>query len=216
MGADGKNVLEVAVEREAETHGCCCKCCSVRAEIWACFAIDVTSIIGLLAEIHDWYPVPTSLHAVDELQAYLVFSVFSASLILFALFKGREVAWPRKVLVRFMSLKLPIFLIFCMGYFTISPWATPLARWICRHDFQQMRSSLGGSYETCVHMFPLLCTLNNAPYVLAYSYTFKASYHWFRCHPSNDNQGIWCARAAATQEGNEYMRFEHGRSPLLV
>ena len=56
---------QVAAEREAATHGCCCKCCSVRAEIWACFSIDVTSILGLLVEIPGWAPVPAELHAVE-------------------------------------------------------------------------------------------------------------------------------------------------------
>lgn len=192
MGAENNAAAEAAAEREAAAHGCCCKCCSVRAEIWVCFVVDITSIIGLLVEIPGWYPVPGSLHAVDEFRAYLVFSIFSAGLVLFTLFKGKEAAWPRRVLLRFMSLKLPIFIIFCMGYFTISPWAAPLARWVCKHDFQQMRSSFGGDYEKCVQMFPWLCTLNNAFYIFAYAYTFKASYDWFRCHPSNDNKGIWC------------------------
>mmetsp|Transcript_164592 Transcript_164592/g.523365 ORF Transcript_164592/g.523365 Transcript_164592/m.523365 type:complete len:178 (+) Transcript_164592:123-656(+) len=176
-----------------------------------CFVIDITSIIGLLIEIPGWYPVPARLHAVDEFRAYLVFSVFSAGIILFALIKGKEAAWPRRVLVRFMSLKLPIFLIFCMGYFTISPWAGSLARWVCRNDFQQMRSASGGDYETCVRMFPWLCTLNNAIYIPAYAYTFKASYEWFRCHPSNDNKGIWYPQAASAREGDDYTLLEHGR-----
>merc|ERR1712194_567741 len=102
-----KDASQEVAEREAKTHGCCCKCCSVRAEIWACFVIDLTSIFGLLYEIPDWDPVPKNLHAVDLFRAYLVYSIFSASLILFALFKGNETAWPRRVLVRFMSLKLP-------------------------------------------------------------------------------------------------------------
>mmetsp|Transcript_164332 Transcript_164332/g.527000 ORF Transcript_164332/g.527000 Transcript_164332/m.527000 type:complete len:137 (-) Transcript_164332:229-639(-) len=108
MGAESNDASEVAAEREAATHGCCCKWCSLRAEIWMCFVIDITSIIGLLIEIPGWYPVPARLHAVDEFRAYLVFSVFSAGIILFALIKGKEAAWPRRVLVRFMSFKLPI------------------------------------------------------------------------------------------------------------
>jgi hypothetical protein len=168
-----------------------------------CLVIDITTVIGLLIEIPRWYPVPASLHAVDEYEAYLVFSVFSACLILFALFKGDQAAWPRRALVRFMSLKLPIFLIFCVGYFTISPWASPLAQWICGHDFDGMRSATG-DYGTCVRMFPWLCTMNNAPYVFAYAYAFKASYEWFRCHPDNDDKGIWCSRSASTRDSDDY------------
>ena len=33
--------IALCKEREAAKHGCCCKCCSIRAEIWACFIIDL-------------------------------------------------------------------------------------------------------------------------------------------------------------------------------
>ena len=188
---------KAAAERDAATHGCCCKCCSVRAEIWACFVIDLTSIVGLLVEIPNWDPVPPSLHAVDVFRAYLVFSTFSACLIAYALHNGKQAAWPRRLLVRFMSLKLPFFVVFVMGYFTVSPWAAPLARWVCNHDFEQMRTVTGGEYEACVQMFPWLCTINNAIYIVAYAYSFKASFEWFRCHPSNDRKGVWCSGAAS-------------------
>ena len=65
------------------------------------------------------------------------------------------------------------------------------------HDFEQMRTVVGGDYAMCVSLFPGLCTLNNAVYIFAYAYTFKAAYEWFRCHPGNDGKGIWCSRAAA-------------------
>ncbi len=194
--ADG-DPARVAAEREAATHGCCCKCCSLRFEIWVCFFIDVTSIVGLIVEIPAWVPVPANLHAVDLFRGYLIFSVFSACLIFYALLRGDQAAWPRRALVRFMSMKLPIFVIFCMGYFTFSPWAYPLAQWVCAHDFEQMRTLLGGELQTCVTMFPWLSTLNNAFYIFAYAYTFKASFVWFRCHPGNDDKGIWCSRAKA-------------------
>jgi hypothetical protein len=111
----------VAASRETAHHGCCCACCSLRAEIWACFVIDLTSNIGLVSETPNWSPVPANLHAVDMLQGYLIFSVFSACLIMWALFEGKQVAWPRRVLVHFVSLKILFFLIWCIGYFTISP-----------------------------------------------------------------------------------------------
>ena len=76
---------------------------------------------------------------------------------------------------RFMTLPLPFFLIFCVGYFTISPWAYPLAQWICEHDFQTMRTAIGGDYDTCVTWFPWLMTLNNAFYVPLYIYSWRAS-----------------------------------------
>ena len=160
--------IALCKEREAAKHGCCCKCCSVTAEIWACFLIDLTSVIGLLVEIPHWSAVPASLHAVDMFWGFLVYSSISACLILFALRAGKQEAWPRRALVRFMSLKLPIFVVFCIGYFTVSPWAAPLAQWVCSHDFEHMLSVTGGDYETCVQMFPWLCTLNNAIYIPAY------------------------------------------------
>jgi hypothetical protein len=186
----------VAASREATHHGCCCACCSLRAEIWACFVIDLTSIIGLVFETPNWSSVPANLHAVDMLRGYLIFSVFSACLIMWALLEGKRVAWPRRVLVRFMSLKIFFFLIWCIGYFTISPWATPLAQWICERDFEQMRTLVGGDYDTCVRLFPWLCTANNAIYIPAYAYSLKASYDWFRCHPDNDSKSIWRAQDA--------------------
>eukprot|EP00929_Paragymnodinium_shiwhaense_P084577 TRINITY_DN45231_c0_g1_i1.p1 TRINITY_DN45231_c0_g1~~TRINITY_DN45231_c0_g1_i1.p1 ORF type:complete len:211 (+),score=8.41 TRINITY_DN45231_c0_g1_i1:111-743(+) len=194
----------VAAQRETAHHGCCCKCCSLRVEIWVCFVIDITSIIGLVLETPEWYPVPARLHSVEMLQGYLVFSIFSACLIAWALFAGRRAAWPRQVLVRFMSFKLPCFIILCMGYFTISPWARPLAQWVCKYNFEQMRSSTGGDYETCVSLFPWLCTANNAIYIPAYAYSLRASYQWFRCHPDNDTRGIWGARPAAPQASADY------------
>ena len=199
-------ISQEAARREAAAHGCCCACCSLRAELWACMAIDVTSIVGLAVEIPRWAPVPASLHAVDVYRAYLVFSAFSACLILFAMLKGRHAAWPRRLLVRFMSLKLPVFLIVVMGYFTVSPWASPLAEWVCQHDFEQMRSVTGGDHEKCVGMFPWLCTLNNAIYIVAYGYSFRASFHWFRCHPSNDDKGVWRSRAEP-DSSDEYTRL---------
>ena len=189
-----------AAEREAARHGCCCKGCPLRSEIWICLFIDITSIIGLVAEIPAWYAVPADLHVIEELVAFLIFSVFSACLIAFALCKGDQAAWPRRLLVRFMSTKLPIFVVFCMGYWSVSPWAAPLAQWVCKRDFQQMRSTLGD--ENCVAMFPWFYTLNNAVYLPLYAYSFKASYEWFRCHPGNDDKGIWCNGAASAREGD--------------
>ena len=183
--------IAITKEREAAKHGCCCKCCSIRAEIWACFIIDLTSILGLAVEIPPWSVVPAKLHENDMMVGYLVFSVVSASLILFALRKGNEAAWPRRMLARFMTLKLPFFLIFCVGYFTISPWAYPLAQWVCEHDFQTMRTAIGGDYDTCVTWFPWLMTLNNAFYVPLYIYSWRASVEWMRCHPGNDDKGVW-------------------------
>ena len=195
-------------ERENATHGCCCKCCSLRAEIWVCFAIDITSVLGLLLEIPGWSPIPAKLHAVDMFWAYLVFSAFSAGLIAFALLEGGQSAWPRRLLVRFMSLKLPIFIIVVMGYFTVSPWAAPLAEWVCQNDFQQMRTVTGGDFEDCVRMWPWLCTANNAFYIFAYAYTIKASHDWFRCHPGNDGKGVWCdPPAASAQDGDAYTQL---------
>ena len=165
--------------------------------------IDVTSVLGLAVEIPRWAVVPASLHAVDVYSAYLVFSAFSACLILFSLRKGRHAAWPRRLLVRFMSLKLPIFVVFLMGYFTVSPWASPLAAWVCEHDFEQMRTVTGGDYETCVRLFPWLCTANNAIYIFAYGYSRKASFHWFRCHPGNDDKGVWRARVGAERASGD-------------
>ena len=107
--------------REAVTHGCCCKCCSVRAEIWLCFAIDITSILGLALEIPNWRVVPARFHATDVYTFYLVLSVFSASLILYAQLSTN--AWPRRALVRFMILKLAIFVVVVMGFFTVWPTA---------------------------------------------------------------------------------------------
>ena len=164
-----------------------------------CFAIDLSSILGLAYEIPGWSPVPASLHAVDMYQTYLVFSAMSACLILYALYYGGQAAAPRRLLVRFMSFKLPFFIIFCMGYFVVSPWAVPLAEWVCKHDFQTMRTQIGGDYATCVQWFPWLCTANNAIYIFAYAYTIKASYEWFRCHPGNDDKGIWCSRASGRE-----------------
>ena len=198
-----------AREREAATHGCCCKCCSLRAEIWVCFVIDLTTILGLAVEIPGWAPVPASLHAVELFQAYVVFSGISACLILFALLEGQQAAWPRHMLVRFMTLKLPIFIVTVFGYFSpISPWAQPLAQWSCENDFQKMRTAMGGEYETCVQMFSWIWTMNNAPYIFAYAYTIKASYEWFRCHPGNDDKHIWWSRATPVREGDEYANLE--------
>ena len=163
------DVGQTADEREAATHGCCCKRCTVTSEIWACFLIDLSSVLGLLVEVPRWSVVPASLHAVDMFRGYLVFSAFSACLILYALRAGKQEAWPRRALVRFMSLKLPIFIIFCMGYFTVSPWAAPLAQWVCEHDFESMRTVTGGDNQTCVQWFPWLCTMNNAIYIPAYA-----------------------------------------------
>ena len=206
MTACPTDAVAAAARREAATHGCCCKGCSVRAEIWACFWIDVSSIVGLLLEIPGWAPVPASLHAVDVFRFYLAFSVCSAGLILFAMLEREQKAWPRRALVRLMSVKLPVFVLVVMGYFLFSPWAAPLARWICGHDFQQMRSVMTGGtdLETCVRLEPWVWTANNAIYILAYAYTLKASHDWFRCHPGNDGKGIWCARAAPPREGDDY------------
>ena len=83
------------------------------------------------------------------------------------------------------------FLVYCVGYFTVSPWAAPLAQWVCENDFESMRTAIGGDYETCVQWFPWLTVLNNAIYVFAYAYSWKASVEWFRCHPGNDDKGVW-------------------------
>ena len=133
----------VAAAREAATPGCC-KCCSMRSEIWACFFIDLTSILGLLLEIPRWRAAPTDLHALDEFWGYAIFCTFSAA---------------------------------------------PLARWVCEHDFESIRTiAAGGDYDACVSMFPWWTTLNNAFYVFAYAYSFKASHEWFRCHPGNEDR----------------------------
>jgi len=209
-----REAAAIAAEREAAAHGCCCKCCTLKLEIWACMAIDVTSVLGLAAEIPGWSEVPVELHAVDLYKGYLVFSVFSACLILYALREGAHAAEPRRTLVRFMSLKLPIFLVFIMGYFTVSPWAAPLAKFICRNDFESMRTTVGGDYDTCVSLFPWLTTANNAVYIFAYAFSFKAAREWFRCHPENDDKGIWwptraaSGSAAATDgDSDRYMRL---------
>ena len=115
-----------------------------------------------------------------------------------------------------MSFKLPTFIIVVMGYFTISPWAAPLAEWVCSNDFQGMRTATGGDYENCVVMFPWLCTANNAIYIFAYGYTIKASYEWFRCHPGNDDKGIWLSRATSAREGDDYTNLELGRTSVLT
>ena len=39
---------------------------------------------------------------------------------------------------------------------------------------------------------------------LRYAYSFKASYDWFRCHPGNDDKGIWGVRAASAREVSDY------------
>ena len=178
--------------REAVTHGCCCKCCSVRAEIWLCFAIDITSILGLALEIPNWRVVPARFHATDVYTFYLVLSVFSASLILYAQLSTN--AWPRRALVRFMILKLAIFVVVVMGFFTVWPTAWPLAEWICANDFESFRTiAAGGDADSCPQTFTLLTTLNNAPYIFAYAYTLRAAHSFFRCHPGNDDLGVWCA-----------------------
>lgn len=204
MSDDLKNSAAEAAEREAATHGCCCKCCSIRAEIWGCFIIDITSILGIVAELPSYREVPAKFHMVDVLQGYLILSIISASIFLYALVKGTLHAQPRRLLVRWIPIKIVSFLVGVMGYFNMSPWSLPLAHWICETDFQNSRTVLGsGSEQRCVQMFLWSCFLNNLPYLAAYAYTLKASYKWFRCHPDNDDKGIWCSNAAA--RANPYM-----------
>ena len=79
-------------------------------------------------------------------------------------------------------------------FWSVWPTAWPLAAWICENDFESFRTiAAGGDADSCPQTFTLLTTLNNAPYIFAYAYTLKASHSFFRCHPGNDDLGVWCA-----------------------
>lgn len=196
MYLSGESDEESQMAAHEESANCCrcCNCCTHSAEVWVCLLIDILSVIGLILETPAWYPVPRSLHVVHLLRADLALSLCSACLILFALFRGRFAAWPRRLLVRFMSLKLPAFLVFHVGYFTVSRWATPLALWACQNDLDKVRTAVGGDVDVCRYYFPSICVVNSLLFAVASAYSASASYRWFRSHPSNDDKGIWCSR----------------------
>merc|ERR1712039_442308 len=136
----------------------------------------------------------------------------STGLFLYALVKGVLHARPRRLLVQFITIKIPLFLICVMGYFSVSPWARPLAKWACEADFQQARTVLnGGSEKGCVPTFLWSCFFNNLPYLVAYAYTLKASYEWFRCHPDNDDKGVWCSKVSAHENGYKLISSSESR-----
>ena len=44
--------FEVTIEeREKERHGCCCAGCSLRAELWVAFAVDVLTLAAMAKEL---------------------------------------------------------------------------------------------------------------------------------------------------------------------
>lgn len=146
---------------------------------------------------------------VDLFYGSLILYAISGSLYLYALVLGPWLARPRRLLVRFIIIKIVIILVFVQGYFTpgVSPWASPLAHWVCKTDFQHFRTGLGGeSEQQCVQMFLWSSAVNNLLYVVLYAYTLKAAYKWFRCHPDNDNKGIWFSRIVARENGYVLMQ----------
>ena len=146
---------------------------------------------------------------VDLFYGSLILYAISGSFYVYALVLGPSLARPRRLLVRFISIKIVIILVFVQGYFTpgVSPWASPLARWVCKTDFQNFRTGLGGgSEQKCVQVFLCSSAVNNLLYVVVYAYTLKAAYQWFRHHPDNDGRGVWFSRVATRENGYMLMQ----------
>ena len=83
------------------------------------------SILGILLELPGWSKVPAeayggtdSVSMVDLFYGSLILYAISGSIFLYALCKGPLLAHPRRMLARFISIKIVIILVFVQGYFT--------------------------------------------------------------------------------------------------
>ena len=83
------------------------------------------SILGRLLELPGWSKVPAeayggtdSVSMVDLFYGSLILYAISGSFYVYALVLGPSLARPRRLLVRFISIKIVIILVFVQGYFT--------------------------------------------------------------------------------------------------
>merc|ERR1719223_453298 len=111
---DDEDAREAEYERRVqEQHGCCCSCCSLKAEAWVMVLLDCFIFVGGMAE----FPPKEAPHLRVWFLTYLFGVVVpSACCWLYALFgKG---GWPRRLLCRYICYKIPMFFACYLLFFT--------------------------------------------------------------------------------------------------
>ena len=112
--ADANAQAELNLQR---SYGCCCKCCSIRVEMWCFCVFDFIIILGSLKE----FPKPDE--DVPMLRLFIkcyVCGVVIPSFFVWLYALLGKTALARRVLCRFITYKIPAFVL-VYGFFFVFP-----------------------------------------------------------------------------------------------
>uniref|UniRef100_A0A6U6LSE0 Uncharacterized protein n=1 Tax=Zooxanthella nutricula TaxID=1333877 RepID=A0A6U6LSE0_9DINO len=185
------------VEAEAEArykqiHGCCCKCCSVRAEGWFFVAFDAWVIAFCIKE----WP-PPELPGLAIMYTCYVCGVVAPSLLawLWALLGRGGLA--RRVLCRVIIWKIVGFALCFWTYFVVLRREDEWGPFFCDPDAQPHAINVnpfkkyGLDVESCVHYIRVLMVARPVYYGGIFALSLKAAYQYMRAHPDNDGKGLF-------------------------
>lgn len=183
-------------ERLKIRHGCCCRCCSIRAGCWAMAGIDAF----IFTVAHAEWP-PKEMFGLNCFFIIYVYGVVLPSLCcwLYALLgKG---GWPRRLLCRFLMYKIPMFFLCYLSYFT---WPAPDRDAWCPYfcdpnadihaehaRIEAATAMFGHELKRCCDGVGVWMVFRSCIWSVVFFFSFREAHHFFRAHPDNDRKDIW-------------------------
>eukprot|EP00929_Paragymnodinium_shiwhaense_P010927 TRINITY_DN116016_c0_g1_i1.p1 TRINITY_DN116016_c0_g1~~TRINITY_DN116016_c0_g1_i1.p1 ORF type:complete len:238 (-),score=7.86 TRINITY_DN116016_c0_g1_i1:96-746(-) len=203
--------LDEAAKRAAERHGCCCSCCKLIWELYFAIGLDVLILVVGLGGL----PTNAPESYVTWLCIYMIGVVFP-SICAFARVIwpcGNDSGAPRVFLVRFLIFwKVPVYFLMYSTFFTISPWATEVAEFMCDPDINFENGKIWRlfpqGFHQCVAGLPKVMLPGMIPRLCIYMYSIKGAWEYMRCHPDNDDRSIFACSSAAREVTSGYDRLD--------
>ena len=194
--ADANAQAELNLQR---SYGCCCKCCSIRVEMWCFCVFDFIIILGSLKE----FPKPDE--DVPMLRLFIkcyVCGVVIPSFFVWLYALLGKTALARRVLCRFITYKIPAFVL-VYGFFFVfpAPEYALNSHYYCDPNaavhgtpehIAATHAIVGSNVEECAARVRYFIMFRCCYYTLAFSFSFKAAKQYMLCHPDNEGQGVWC------------------------
>lgn len=171
-----------ALLAEREKASRLCASCSLRAELWVAFALDLVTAVAILAELPISAPAATGF--LPMILMYLCLVVFPSACCFLAALRSLS-PLPRRILVRFLYWKIPACIVLHL-YFLVGPWATPVCRWMCETNYNNAGAL--GTGAACEHAIAALQACRGFGYAVYGAFTLRAARAFSACHPANDEK----------------------------
>eukprot|EP00931_Biecheleriopsis_adriatica_P083385 TRINITY_DN56980_c0_g1_i1.p1 TRINITY_DN56980_c0_g1~~TRINITY_DN56980_c0_g1_i1.p1 ORF type:complete len:209 (-),score=28.69 TRINITY_DN56980_c0_g1_i1:108-734(-) len=184
---------EAEAEKRYKTiYGCCCQCCSVKAEGWFFAVFDLFIIAFTFKE----WPPPELPGLLWFYRSYVYGVVFPSLLAWLWALLGKG-GLPRRVLCRVIIWKMIGFPLCFVVYFVILTRQDEWGPFFCDPDAEPHAINVnpfkkyGVSVEKCVTFIRIYMCFRPLIYDGIFAISLKAAYAYMRAHPENDGKGIF-------------------------